>query len=113
MKKRLLWVVKLIVFIQIDRRFKYLCDPSLVDGVISSEEMQTLPVQPGKRKKSVNFEQPKANKLLKNKLYTRLRYGFSFSQYFLKNLYSQLAIGSHGMSKLQLVSLLQEIPIHL
>lgn len=62
----------------IDRRFKYLCDPSLLDGVMSGEEMQSLPVQLGKKKKSVNFEQPKANKLLKNKLYSRLRYYFTY-----------------------------------
>jgi hypothetical protein len=62
----------------LDRRFKYLCNPSLVDGYVSSEEMEDLPAHIATKKaKRVKFDQPKANKLLKNKLYARLRYGSS------------------------------------
>lgn len=57
-----------------DRRFKYLCNPDFVDGVVA--EMETMPVQQ-KRKKSVNFDSgPSRNKLFKNILFDRLRFSW-------------------------------------
>lgn len=61
----------------LDARFKYLCNPALVDGVISSEELDTLPAQKSRRRKAVNFE-PKKDSFITNKLYNRLRYAYYF-----------------------------------
>ena len=58
----------------LDRRFRYLCDPTLVDGYISSENVAAIHPEKSKKKKGVNWEQPKANKLMKNHLYSRLMY---------------------------------------
>lgn len=56
-----------------DRRFKYICNPKLVDGFVTSEEILTSEPKAHK-KKAVKWEQPKVNKLLKNELFNRLLY---------------------------------------
>lgn len=56
------------------RRIKYLSNPALIDGFVSSnEEMQTVKAKDKKQsKKKVKWEKPSTNKLLQNKIYSRL-----------------------------------------
>lgn len=53
----------------LDKRLNHMCDPSLVDGVVSTE--LALPV-PAKKGKAVKWE--KDDQFVSNRLYKRLQY---------------------------------------